>query len=109
MVTVELKPLSINEAFQGRRFKTEKYKKFEKNSMLLLPKIKLPEPPFEVRYVFGFSNKASDADNPTKPLQDILQKKYKFNDKEIYRIIIDKVIVKKGKEFFGFEIKHLEI
>lgn len=32
---IELKPISINEAFQGRRFKTKKCKDFENDFMLL--------------------------------------------------------------------------
>lgn len=108
-VKINIKPLSINEAFQGRRFKTEKYKKYEKELLLLLPKnFKLPPPPYYIIFEFGFSNKASDLDNPIKVMQDILQKKYKFNDKDIYKAEITKKIVKKGGEYILFNIKTLE-
>jgi len=39
-----------------------------------------------------------------KPLQDILQKKYKFNDKLIKRAVVDVVDVEKGQEYFTFKI-----
>ena len=48
----------------------------------MLPKIDLPPAPYVVEIEYGFSNKAADIDNPTKLVQDLLQKKYNFNDKE---------------------------
>ena len=67
----------------------------------------MPKPPFKVNYVFGFSNKASDLDNPVKVLTDILQKKYGFNDKDIYEMNVKKKIVKKGEEYIKFKIESL--
>lgn len=105
MPRVNIKPLSINEAFKGRRFKTDAYKNYTHALMYMLPKkIDLPPPPFEVHYTFGLSSSLADWDNPIKPLQDILQKKYKFNDKVIKRGIVDIVDVDKGKEYVEFEI-----
>ena len=104
---LKIKPLSINEAFQGKRFKTNKYKSYEKECLLKLKPFKIPEGKLEVHYTFGFSSVASDIDNPIKAIQDILQKKYKFNDSRIYRMIVDKEIVKKGSEFIKIEIKNL--
>ena len=76
MVRVNIKPLSVNKCWQGRRFKTVEYKNYEKALLMMLPKINIPEPPFTVYYEFGFSSIASDLDNPVKPLQDVLQKRY---------------------------------
>ena len=106
-IMIKIKTLSINEAFQGRRFKTPKYKSYEQELLLTLPKINLPKPPFEIHFEFGFSNVMSDWDNPVKPLQDILQKKYGFNDKDIHRAVVDKVMVKKGEEYFKVKIMTL--
>tara|TARA_R110000868_G_scaffold120421_2_gene319537 strand:- start:5073 stop:5408 length:336 start_codon:yes stop_codon:yes gene_type:complete len=107
MIKINIKPLSVNQVWQGKRFKTPVYKKYERDLMLLLPKIKLCEPPYSIYFEFGFSNSASDWDNPIKPLQDILQKKYNFNDKDIYKAEILKVKVKKGNEYFKFLISEL--
>lgn len=109
MIHLKFKPLSVNEAWQGRRFKTDKYKKFEKDVLYLLPKIKLPEPPYAIFYEFGFSNKLSDFDNPIKMINDILQKKYLFNDNQIYEAHIKKVIVKKGEEYIKINIETIKI
>ena len=109
MIKIDIKPLSVNEAWQGRRFKTEKYKKYERDLLFLLPKIKIPEPPYEIYFRFGFSSIASDLDNPVKLFQDILSKKYGFNDKLIKRVVIESKIVKKGAEFVEFEIRSLTL
>lgn len=104
MIQINIKPLSVNEAWQGKRFKTGKYKKYEKDVLFLLPKIKMPEPPYEIFFEFGFSNILSDFDNPVKPITDILQKKYLINDRDIVKASITKVIVKKGNEYIKFKI-----
>ena len=109
MIKLNIKPLSVNEAWQGKRFKTVKYKKYEKDVLLMLPRIKLPPPPYKLYYEWGFSNKASDVDNPIKPFMDILQKKYLFNDKEIYELHLKKAIVAKGKEYIKFELTSLDV
>ena len=104
MIEIKTKPLSVNMAWQGKRFKTVEYENYEVGVIWMLPKIELPEPPYKVNYEFGFSNKASDLDNPVKPITDILQKKYGFNDKDIYELNVKKKIVKKGSEYIKFEI-----
>lgn len=101
---LNIKPLSVNACWQGKRFKTKKYKAYEKELLLILPKMKIPNPPYKIFFEFGFSSQLSDYDNPVKPLQDILQKKYKFDDRDIFEAEIKKVLVKKGKEYFKFKL-----
>lgn len=106
MTRIDEKPLSVNEAWKGQRYKSNEYKAYQSKLLWLLPrKIDIPTPPFEIYFRFGFSSAASDWDNPVKPLQDILAKKYGFNDKLIRRAIVDTEMVPKGKEFFEFELK----
>jgi Holliday junction resolvase RusA-like endonuclease len=106
MIKLNIKPLSINAAFQGKRFKTPLYKSYETKMLLMLPKNigKIPDQ-IEVNITFGFSNKASDIDNCVKLFLDLLQKKYRFNDSQIYRLNIHKVLTDKGLDFIEFEIK----
>ena len=102
------KPLSVNEAWQGKRFKTPIYKTYEETILLTMPKGKIDgEQMLRVEFFFGFSNKASDLDNPVKLLLDIAQKKYGFNDKNIYELNVRKCIVKKGDEFIQMGIYKL--
>ncbi|MBS9774732.1 MAG: hypothetical protein KGV59_06210 [Tenacibaculum sp.] len=104
MIKLQIKPLSVNQVWQGKRYKTNAYKQYEKLVLFLLPKLKVPAGKLEIRFVFGLSSKNADWDNPIKPIQDILQKKYGFNDRMIYKAIVEKVDVKKGDEFIKFEI-----
>lgn len=107
MEFVTIKPLSVNEAWKGKRYKTDKYMTYEHNLLYLLPKITLPNPPYSIILEFGMSNILSDFDNPCKPFIDVLQKKYGFNDKLIMSAQINKVKVDKGREYIGFSIKSL--
>ena len=105
---LDQKPLSINEAWQGKRFKTPAYKRYEEAMLLLMPKGKVePDQMLRIEFFFGFSNKASDLDNPVKLLMDIAQKKYGFNDKMVFELNVRKCIVKKGEEFIQMGIYQL--
>jgi Holliday junction resolvase RusA-like endonuclease len=103
MTELKYKPLSVNEAWQGRRFKTDKYQKYERDLLFLLPKIAVPSPPYYIEFEFGMS-KLSDLDNPVKPCLDILQKKYSINDRDVMEMRVKKIHVKKGQEFIRFQI-----
>lgn len=106
MIKIKIKPLSVNEAWEGKRYKTDKYKKYIKDLLLLLPKLKIKEDSkLEVYLEFGFSNAGSDIDNPVKMILDIMQKKYGFNDSKIYKLNLIKNKVEKGNEYFSFDIK----
>jgi Holliday junction resolvase RusA-like endonuclease len=103
MTTINIPPLSVNACWQGKRFKTPAYKAYEKQVLLTLRPMKLPPAPFSLRFEFGFSSPLSDIDNGIKPLTDILQRKYGFNDREIFELHVVKELVKKGQEYSRFE------
>lgn len=103
MIKLNIKPLSVNKAFQGRRFKTNDYKRFEKEMLLILPKIKQDlTGNLKIEIEYGFSSKLSDIDNPCKLVLDCLVKKYGFDDRQIYELNQKKEIVKKGSEYIKF-------
>lgn len=103
---IYIKPLSVNAAYQGRRFKTKEHDKYCDAVSLLLPNdLTIPDGYLKVEYEFGLSSNGGDWDNPVKPLQDILSKKYGFNDNKIMIATIKKVIVPKGKEYIKFNIE----
>lgn len=104
-----IRPLSVNEGYQGRRFKTKAHKIWETAVQMMLPKgYKVPEYPLEIYLKFGFSSARSDWDNCVKFFQDCLSKKYNFNDRMIRRAVIDTEIVKPGNEYIQWELKTLE-
>ena len=105
---IKIKPLSVNGAWAGRRFKTPAYKAFEEEFCLKIKKEEVPKGRLFVRLQFGFSNKASDIDNGVKPTLDCLQKKLGFNDKNIYLMEVEKDIVPKGSEYIDYEISALD-
>lgn len=108
MLKINIKPLSVNKAWQGKRFKTPEYKAYEKELLLKLKKLDVPEGKLMLIVTFGVSSKLADWDNPIKPFQDCLQKKYGFDDRVIYEGRVKKVDVKKGSEFIEFELKQLK-
>lgn len=108
MAEISIKPLSVNKAWQGRRYKTQEYKKYESDVLAILPDYEIPSGDLCIYLEFGFSNTQSDWDNPIKPFVDILQLKYQFNDNRIYKAEVIKTKVKKGKEFIHFDIRGLD-
>ena len=104
-IRINIKSLSVNRAWQGRRYKTPAYDRYEAEMVYLLPKNVVIQPgELQLNIRVGYSSKASDLDNCIKPFLDILSRKYSFNDKQIYRIEAEKEIVKKGREYIEFEI-----
>ena len=103
---LDVKPMSVNKAYLGRKRKSGEYRQYERVVLSELPCGKVNcKSTLQVHFTFGFSNSRSDTDNPVKPFLDILQKKYEFNDNRVYRIVIDKKLVKKGEEYIHFVIK----
>lgn len=108
MYRIPFKPLSVNDVWQGKRWKTPEYTDYEEIMFTLLPRIKIPQGKLALSLKFGFGSTQSDLDNPVKPFVDILQKAYEFDDKRIYRLLVEKMIVPKGQEFIDFEFSSYE-
>jgi Holliday junction resolvase RusA-like endonuclease len=105
---LKIKALSVNQAWQGKRFKTPKYLKYESLMMVLLPPdVKISSGDLEIIVDFGFSSPLSDIDNCLKPLLDCLQKKYGFNDRQITKLVVTKSKIKKGQEYINLIINKL--
>lgn len=104
MNKLSIKPLSVNQAWKGRRFKTESYQKYERDVLRILPGMQVPDGPLKLSIEAGFSSASSDLDNIVKPFLDCLQKKYGFDDKRITEIHLQRCAVKKGQEFISFDL-----
>lgn len=105
MTRIDIKALSVNQAWQGKRFKTKKYKKYTEDVLTILPCFTaIPLGYLNAYYEFGVSNMGSDVDNMVKCFQDQLQTKYGFKDSRIMEFTARKVKVKKGEEYIKFEI-----
>lgn len=87
-ITLPIKPLTVNQAWQGRRFSTPAKTAYEANLRLLLPKVAVVGAPYyRVEYDFHLRTFAlSDWDNLCKVLQDCLVKRGIITDD---RFIVD--------------------
>jgi Holliday junction resolvase RusA-like endonuclease len=101
---VNIKALSVNKSYRGRRFKTPEYIAYEKELMYTLPNIEVPKGELEIHIEAGMSNISSDIDNVAKPFIDICQKRYGFNDRWVMKLTMVKKKVKKGEEYIDFNI-----
>lgn len=104
MTRLNIKPLSLNSAYRGRRFTTPALDDYKESIDRLAPRLKIPEGKLKATYIFGVSSRNSDVDNLIKCLQDSLSVKYGFNDKHIYKLVVEKVDVPRGQEYVEFEI-----
>lgn len=104
---INIKPLSVNQAHRtvgNRILKSKAYKEYEQELFYILPNFTVPESKLELCIEVGLSNKLSDIDNIVKPFVDVLQKKYDFNDRMIYKLTVHKFDIKKGEEYIKFGI-----
>jgi len=101
---LDIKPISINTCWAGRRFKTPKYTQYEKDIYWLLQTNKYkPEQEISeserIAVVFTFHLKSilkGDIDNPVKPLLDLLVKNgFIKDDRYIMALHIYKVKAEK--------------
>ena len=107
MNEILIKPLSVNECWQGKRFKTRKYLAYEKEMLLKLKPLTIPQGKLYLDIIFGLSSSLNDIDNSLKPMIDILQKKYGFNDRDIFQLNVKKEKVAKGQEFIKFNLTNI--
>lgn len=107
-LVIPCKPMSVNTAWQGKRYKSPSYKAYCKEVPLYLPKhITIPRGEMIICFDFYFSSRRSDYDNPIKPLQDIICNAYGLEDNNFYHAMQRKYIVPKGEERAEFRIHEL--
>ena len=85
-------PMTVNQVWQGRRFKTGAYKRYEKELLMVLPKRDTIFGKVRTTYEITVPNKVRrDVSNFVKPLEDILVKKgYFTDDSEVVELIAKK-------------------
>ena len=93
-IELKIKPISINAAYQGRRFKTQECKEYEKQLCLLLPFSKSTMTgEIEIYFTFYLKNyKKTDISNLVKVTEDILVKRGYFeDDRKIKKMHLEKI------------------
>lgn len=111
MIRFKVKPLSVNQAFKGKRFRTGAARLFFDRVILAWRELKKsirPNLPKKghlfVHYRYGVSNMGTDADNPTKSFQDALFFALGENDKRVRFMLIEKVKAPKSEEFIDWHV-----
>jgi len=118
---VKIKPISVNELYIyksiklkgsgkwiAQRIKTQKYRDWQKEVQYLLPKNLKFEGRLRLELEIAYSSANSDLDNGVKAIQDSLQSKYGFNDNKIFELSARKILVKKGEEYWRFNLFPIE-
>ena len=101
-ITLNLSPLSVNKAWQGKRFATAEYKRWTEWGLLLLKKVKRCDEPQKLEITFYLAKQA-DIDNPIKPFLDLLKKAGVIeDDRKIEMLVVKKVVSKERKIEFRF-------
>ena len=105
---IDIKPLSVNACWQGRRYKTPEYKDFEEECLLLLRNKKMIKGPVVVYYNCYIKNYSrSDVGNFEKPLSDIITKAGLIeDDRFIKKIVMEKF--KSKEEYIDIIIEKYE-
>lgn len=91
--SIPMKPLSVNMAWKGKRFKSAAYSNFEEEFFLVAPRgLVAIVGPVEMRVVWNLKNaRASDIDNALKTLLDCLVKcGILIDDRHIWRLVVEK-------------------
>jgi Holliday junction resolvase RusA-like endonuclease len=104
MITVNIKPFSVNKAWVGKQRPTSAFKAYKESLHWQLPYLDTPKGRKAIFIEFGFSSPLSDWDNCIKITQDVIAKKYGFNDREIDQAVISKKKVIKGQEYIKFNL-----
>jgi len=109
MMKFEFKPISVNDAYTGKRHSTAAKKIFMHNMARALREVEIDcKPPFKMSWVFYISAR-SDLDNCLKIAQDCLFEHFKnthtkIDDNMVHKIEAEKVVCKKWEECFYVEI-----
>ena len=104
--------MTVNQAWKGRRFRSDLYTVFRTKLLLLLRRLKPRMPKKSIRlfahYKWGVSNIRTDVDNPTKPFQDVLFDHSGLKDEHVHFLILEKHKTPKGKEYIEFVVHDIE-
>lgn len=103
--------LSTNKMYAGQKRRSVYYKAFRKKIFNFLSESKeyrrnqvSLKGNLVLKMEVGFSSPLSDLSNVIKSIEDILVAFYDFDDRQIVRIEMDKVLVRKGDEYMDIVI-----
>lgn len=106
---IPIKAISTNKLYGGKKVRSWYYKKYRKQIFRFLDDNYRDEVSLTgnltMELEVGFSSTLNDASNSIKGVEDCIAEYYKFNDRQIVSIKVDKYLVNKGKEYTLVKIK----
>lgn len=107
MITLNMKPVSTNKIWTGRKYLSAEAKRFKQEctARLRMHKVTIPdkETPMELHLRFGLS-RDMDVSNCIKLLEDCIADAVGINDIQFQGITAVKERVRGGMEFISFDI-----
>ena len=107
-LALPFKAFSTNDLYAGRKVRSFKYKNFRKVVLDFLNKNYEQRVDLAGNLVLtleiGYSSPLSDASNGIKGIEDVVSEYFKFNDKQIVTLHVDKFLVDKGQEYMTLKI-----
>ena len=106
MHRISIKPYSVNELINPKKHTRQQYRLYLAKIISMMPRLYVSKTKRVSLFIrFAFATELSDIDNPLKGFIDGLQAKYGFNDKLVYWLTVEKVVVGRGNEYIEFAIK----
>ena len=107
MIVINLKPVSTNKIWKGKRWMSKEGAQFKKDCLLLLrakqAKLKVMEGEMSIHFRFGLSREM-DTSNCIKLVEDCVALALGVDDIKFRGMTATKEKVAKGKEFIAVEI-----
>lgn len=93
MILIPIKPISVNQCWQGRRFATNKYKDFTKDMLRVMPNQIIVKGNIELKIKLNLKSLLrGDIDNFVKPIVDCVVKKgWIEDDRFIQNLEVEKM------------------
>ena len=109
---IDIKPMSVNRCWQGRRFRTPEFRQWQRDVQTLLTQYngaRFGKEGIEVSIIFYERYPIrGDIDNKVKPILDCLVEAGIIgDDRYIFKLIIEKE--KADQDFFTFNIKKYNV
>ena len=104
---LQIKPLSTNRIYVGRKVKSSQARQFERDIALLLAayakETELPDGDLAIHFRFG-TTRQKDLSNNVKLLEDQIAKHYGIDDRRFAGHTAVRIPVPRGEEFVIFQI-----
>lgn len=108
-LSLPFKAFSTNDLYSGRKVRSYKYKSFRKSVLAYLAENYEQRVDLKGNLVLsleiGYSSPLADASNGIKGIEDVIAEYFKFNDRFVVELHVEKYLVNKGSEYMRLKLK----